>query len=252
MVMNALAVDPDGVPLGLIDQRFWVRPPPSRGTVAERTARNERRPFEDKQGALFVRAAEASIERLRGQNVVPWFVIDREGDNRNILLALNGMANAFTIRGTKNRCLTNREEERNVRESVGQQPVLASESVKLRASGHHAARVATVEIRAKQVELRMRKTAFEPSHPMKLYAVVVEERGVNSRRGDALDWLLYTNAPVTTEEEALLVVRSYRARWRVEEFHRTWKQGGCNVETAQLRSVEAIVKWATILSSVAK
>jgi hypothetical protein len=98
----------------------------------------------------------------------------------------------------------------------------------------------------------MRKTAFEPSHPMKLYAVVVEERGVNSRRGDALDWLLYTNAPVTTEEEALLVVRSYRARWRVEEFHRTWKQGGCNVETAQLRSVEAIVKWATILSSVAK
>jgi hypothetical protein len=251
MVMNALAVDPDGVPLGLIDQRFWVRPPASRGTVAERTERNEQRPFEDKQGAFFVRSAEATIERLQGQKVVPWFVIDREGDSRNILLALSGMACAFTIRGTKNRCLTSRDEERNVRESVAQRSVLATDAVRLRARGEHAARVATVEIRAHQVELRLRRTALERSQPLKLYAVVVRETGTDGRRADALNWLLYTNAPITTEEEALQVVRSYRARWRVEEFHRTWKQGGCNVETAQLRSVEAITKWATILSSVA-
>jgi hypothetical protein len=51
--------------------------------------------------------------------------------------------------------------------------------------------------------------------------------------------------------EALGVSHNGFETLRVEEFHRTWKQGGCNVETAQLRSVHAIIKWATILSSVA-
>src|SRR5208283_463031 len=217
MVMNALAVDPDGVPLGLIDQRFWVRPDPSRGTIAERTERNRHRPFDDKQGAFFVRAAQAAIERLQAVKVVPWFVIDREGDNRNILQALNGMANAFTIRGTKNRCLTSREEERTVRESVARQPVLATDSVRLSTRGEHMARVATVAVRAKQVELRLRRNPLDPSSPLKLYAVVVRETRADGRREDALDWLLYTNAPVTTEEDALRVVRSYRSRWRVED-----------------------------------
>jgi hypothetical protein len=38
--------------------------------------------------------------------------------------------------------------------------------------------------------------------------------------------------------------------WAIEEFHRTWKSGACNVETTQLRSFEAVAKWATILSAV--
>lgn len=129
----------------------------------------------------------------------PWFVIDREGDNRNILHALNGMANAFTIRGTKNRCLTSREEERHVRESVARQPVLATDSVTLSARGEHIARVATVTIRAKQVELRLRRHPSEPSSPLKLYAVVVRGTSGDGRHDNALGWLLYTNAPVTTE-----------------------------------------------------
>lgn len=251
MVLNAMAVDRDGVPLGLIDQRFWARPAPSRGTLAERVKRNLHRPFEDKQGAFFVRAAEAAIDRLRPSKVIPWFVIDREGDSRDILLALNELPGGFTIRGTKNRLLTSREEERNVRESVLREGVLATESVKLGARSERAARVATVEIRAREVELRLRETPLDQAVPMKLHAVLVRETGPGRRRKDALDWLLYTNAPISTEESAKNIVRSYRARWRVEEFHRTWKQGGCNVEQAQLRSVDAIVKWATILSAVA-
>jgi hypothetical protein len=66
-----------------------------------------------------------------------------------------------------------------------------------------------------------------------------------------LDWLLLTNTPVISAEHARAVLDSYRARWRIEEFHRTWKQGECNVEDTQLHSMEAVIKWATILAAVA-
>ncbi len=74
------------------------------------------------------------------------------------------------------------------------------------------------------------------------------ERGAGK---DALSWTLYTNAPVHTEQDGLWIVEAYRTRWRVEEFHRTWKRGECNIEDSQLRSVEAVAKWAIIMAAVA-
>ena len=43
----------------------------------------------------------------------------------------------------------------------------------------------------------------------------------------------------------------YTRRWRVEEFHRTWKSGACQIERTQLRSKENILRWAVLLFSVA-
>jgi hypothetical protein len=40
-------------------------------------------------------------------------------------------------------------------------------------------------------------------------------------------------------------------RWRIEEFHRTWKSGASNVERTQLRSRNAVIRWATMLGVVA-
>lgn len=251
MVMNALAVGRDGVPLGLVEQHYWARAEPSLGTVSERTQRNLERPFEEKQGAHFVQAAEKARERLRAQHVVPWFVIDREGDSRDILLALDAMACVFTIRGTKNRRLTTAEDEANVRESLLRGPSLGRHQVEIPRNGSRAARTATVAVYAKEVELRLRPTPLADATTLTLHALLVREIAAGGQRKDALDWLLYTNAPVRTEDAALHVIEAYRARWRIEEFHRTWKQGECNVESAQLRSAEAVVKWATILSAVA-
>ncbi|WP_338046665.1 transposase [Polyangium spumosum] len=60
-----------------------------------------------------------------------------------------------------------------------------------------------------------------------------------------------TNHPITTLEDACLVVFGYTQRWRIEEFHRTWKQGGCNVEATQLQTSEHVKRWATLLAAVA-
>jgi DDE family transposase len=66
-----------------------------------------------------------------------------------------------------------------------------------------------------------------------------------------LEWLLLTTHAVSTRAESLAVVKAYKARWRIEELHRTWKRGLCRVEETQLRSRNAVFKWATILAIVA-
>ncbi len=56
---------------------------------------------------------------------------------------------------------------------------------------------------------------------------------------------------MATLEQARLVIFGYTQRWRIEDFHRSWKSGACNVENTQLRAKEHVIRWATLLSAVA-
>jgi hypothetical protein len=136
----------------------------------------------------------------------------------------------------------------SVHEMLDGQASLGRYAVQVGRTGRRPARTATMDVRAAQVVIQFPHRGAMKQNALRLYAVRVRE--VNAK-ADGLDWLLYTNAPVLTSEHAQEVVASYQARWRVEEFHRTWKQGQCNVEDAQLRSQDAVVKWATLLSAVA-
>ena len=86
---------------------------------------------------------------------------------------------------------------------------------------------------------------------VKVSAIRARER-VNGPTGEApLDWLLLTNLRVENFTQARAVVSTYALRWRIEEFHRTWKSGHCNVEDSQLRSEQALRKWALVMAAVA-
>ena len=84
---------------------------------------------------------------------------------------------------------------------------------------------------------------------MTLNAVYVREEG---RRGDdRIEWMLLTTHPIRTRRDVIEVVKGYALRWPLEEVHRLWKTGLCRVEDTQLRSRDAVFKWATILAAVA-
>src|ERR1700727_536625 len=63
--------------------------------------------------------------------------------------------------------------------------------------------------------------------------------------------MLLTSFPVDGLESAGRVVLGYTQRWRVEEFHKAWKTGACNVEDSQLRDADHLLPWVIILASVA-
>ncbi|MDB4980821.1 MAG: hypothetical protein JWM82_1573, partial [Myxococcales bacterium] len=76
---------------------------------------------------------------------------------------------------------------------------------------------------------------------LRLYAVRVREVNAGEK---GLDWLLLTNTPVISVEHARAVLDSYRARWNLEA-------GGTAMSSAELHSMEAVIKWATILAAAA-
>jgi hypothetical protein len=79
--------------------------------------------------------------------------------------------------------------------------------------------------------------------------VLVRER--HRRENDRIEWLLLSTHSIRTKADVRAIVYGYSQRWRIEEFHRTWKRGLCRVEDTQLRSRQAVFKWASILASVA-
>jgi hypothetical protein len=81
--------------------------------------------------------------------------------------------------------------------------------------------------------------------------VEARETRTTPRGEEPLCWRLWTNYPVAALEDAKLVIETYAKRWRIEDFHKTWKSGACSVEACQLRSAQAAIKWATMMASVA-
>ena len=246
LMMNALAVTREGVPLGLIDQLWWNRGPTNARTKLERSRQNAARTFEEKETFHVVRAARNAVDRLAEVGTRAWIVVDREADNRDILLGLHEAGCLFTVRGGKfDRHVIG--ESAKIQALLDAEPSLGTYEVEAKRRGG-ARKKALVDVRAAQVTLRFSAYGNQPAGGLRLWAVRVRDA---SGAADGPDWLLYTNVPVLSAEHARAIVASYEMRWRVEEFHRTWKQGQCNVEDAQLHTEQAVIIWATILAAVA-
>jgi hypothetical protein len=177
-------------------------------------------------------------------------IIDREADNRDILLGLSEAKCLFTVRSHWDRATLGEDGLKGpkLRELLRAQPLLGRFEIEIGRTGQRAARTATLGIQAALVELVFPKRGPALRETMNVWAVRVREHTTDP---NPLEWLLFTNVPVTNAEQAKRVIDSYALRWRIEEFHRTWKQGDCNVEDAQLHSLDALSKWATILAAVA-
>ena len=85
--------------------------------------------------------------------------------------------------------------------------------------------------------------------PLPLYLVRVRE--LDPPQGaKPVEWLLLTNEPVTTFEDAWRVISWYESRWVVEEYHKAQKTG-CQIEGLQFTDVERLEPAIAMLSAVA-
>jgi hypothetical protein len=263
-VVTAYALQPDGTPIGVLDQQWWLR-----GAVKKDAAWRRRRTTEQKETRYFNQAIEQSARRLeeRAAGTRAWFLLDRESDRRATLELVRGMSQHwFTVRSNHNRRILNRTERsgplhhrrlfRNARRRRFIDDALRGAKlqghlfldVPARPGRQSRRAVLSVRVVAPYVWLYTQKG---PASTAKMTLVEAREIRTTPRGEKPLCWRLWTNYPVVTFDDAKLVIEMYAKRWRVEDFHRTWKSGACNVEACQLRSAEAAIKWATIMASVA-
>ncbi len=244
-VVTAYAVTLDGRVLGVLWQEWWAR-------KSAAPKKSKKRSLKKRESHRWHRAAQYATELMKkwAPNTRLHFVVDREGDASLLMRALSGPRSGFTIRGNGTRKVINARKERvGVREHLAQVSPCIRYEVAVPEGPRHRARRAKVEVRFASVPLVMRDRHQHKRSVMETAVVWVREVGYGGK--DRLDWFLYTTTPVVDARQALSVVDGYALRWRIEDFHRAWKRGVCDVERTQLRSKGAVIKWATILAVVA-
>ena len=257
--VSALALTPEGIALGVCSQQMWVRAERSR-----HASRRRARGASETDHWIDVLLGTRNVLSDVAPDCQPWFQVDRGGDCWQVLAVADRVGMLLTVRASYDRCVD--AQGRHLWAAVVGTNVVATRRIDVPARpaatrrkrvGHRRrirvptpprqARVAKVAIRAAPAPLAM-TTPSGKRLTADFNAVYVKETG---HLDDPLEWMLLTTHPIATRADVLEVVRAYALRWRVEEFHRTWKRGLCRVEDTQLRSRSAIFKWATILATVA-
>ena len=249
-VLSALAVTPDGVPQGLAFQRYWARPRKRKASKAQL----KKVPLDERESHLW-QEAMASVAATMAQHADdcrPWFQIDREGDvSAALAWAVDG-GHLLTVRGQHNRRVAGEDQPRTyVREQLKALPPMGSYQVHRAPRPSQSERTATVEVRATTMTLDIPVDKIHKRRRALPINVVLVSEPRPPPGEEGLDWLLFTTAPVATLQAAIAVVFGYAQRWRIEEFHRAWKTGTCNVEESQTRSPQHLIRWAVLLASVA-
>jgi hypothetical protein len=245
LMHSVLAMRPDGHMLGMLDHQVWARPPEELGKSKDCHSR----PIEEKESAKWLRAMGRAAEvRDRFSPATRLVhVCDREADIHEAFEKAIGLGDDVIIRCMHDRRV--KSPQGHVRATLAAQPVLARERIEVPRTKGQRKRWAALEIRSATVTLDPSSAYSGRRGPVSLNVVWVTEP-VAPEGVEPLDWMLWTTLPVGTVEEALTVVEYYRRRWRIEDFHRTLKEG-CRVERTQLKTAARIETLVAYSSAVA-
>ena len=113
-------------------------------------------------------------------------------------------------------------------------------------------RVASCGIKFEKINVfpsRHYKGSKKGSLNLDIYAIHVLEK--NPPNGvDKIEWMLYTNIPILTFEDAVEKLRWYCLRWRIEVYFKVIKSG-FKVEDCRLEHADRLIRYLAVVSIVA-
>ena len=233
----ALAIDAgNDALLGLVDAQVWNR---DKGKVTARRSRATA----DKESQRWLAAAVKAGEALSAARSIT-VISDRESDiyehfarcpanvelivmaswDRQIKLKSGRSARLFAF-GTR---LS--EVERF--------------SVTIPAAPGRKERTAQLALRFSPVTICRPHPSPGPGLPDTIGLTVVDVREVSSNHGGKpIHWRLLTTHVLTNPEQARRIVDLYRKRWTIEEYFRTLKTAGFDIEDADIGEPEVMIKF---------
>lgn len=244
-VMNTLAMTEAGVVLGVPAQQYWVR--------GERVAPGTRRPCDERESVYWRHAVTAASERVSrcAPDTTLHFIADREADASLLMQHLAEAGHEFTIRAVGNRKVVRGHRRVNVRKALSRTPEKGR--MWLHVPGHNGGppREALLSLRVARETLILRDHHSGKQTKQEIFVVLARETGHVPKGHKRVEWMLYTTTALQSMRGVQQVLERYALRWHIEEMHRAWKTGVCDVEEMQLRSVHAATKWACMLACVA-
>jgi len=243
---STLAVLPDGRSLGLLTQAVLTR---VEGQPAHRPEECRLLPIEEKESYRWLQAFEQTLA-LSPAGVQVITVCDREADIYEMFDLARTQNAALLVRAWSDRALLEAEVRRLWPKVTGQ-PIVGHLTVRITGNKARPARQANISVRFVSVTLR---PPWRPNGlklpAITLNAIYVREEDPPVDVEEPIEWMLLTNTPVTSSEEAEQVIRWYCCRWQVEVFHKVLKSG-CRVEDCRLQAAKRLHSFVALMSVIA-
>jgi hypothetical protein len=233
----ALAIDASNdALLGLVDAQVWNR---DKGKVTARRSRATA----DKESQRWLSAAAKAGDVLSAARSIT-VISDRESD----------IYEHFARRPANVALIVRASWDRQIKRASGESarlfafsdslPEVARFKVTIPAAPGRRERTAQLVLRFSPVTLCRPHPSPAPDLPDTIGLTMVDVREVSSTDdGKPIHWRLLTTRVLATPEQARHVVDLYRRRWIIEEYFRTLKTAGFDVEAADIGEPEVMIKF---------
>jgi len=243
---STLAMTTQGMPLGLLTQAFFTRP---EDEPAHRPEECRKLPIEEKESYRWLQAFEQTLA-LAPPAMEIITVCDCEADIYEMFAFAQKREAPLLVRASCDRVLLDNE-VRKLWLKVENQPPAGQLTVHITGNDKRKARQATVSVRFATVTL---KPPWRPNglklSPVTLNAILVREKDPPPDMDEPIEWLLLTNTPVASFDQAHQVIRWYCCRWQIEVFHKVLKSG-CRVEHCRLQTADRLYNFIALMSIIA-
>jgi hypothetical protein len=262
VVHTCLAITREGLPLGLLDQKIFSRKLRSETRRGKGSKPHDHLPVEEKESYRWLEALANTKEVMGDSEIIT--VCDREADLYDFFKFSLQIGSPILVRANANRTINrnSRYAEKGVVklwEHMHLQPETGSYTIDIpkRSKKKHCkereARTATVAVRFGSFRFNppRNNTKHNKEHlpDIEMNAVYVLEQ--NPPDGEEpVEWMLLTNLPVRSFDEAYEKVLWYCLRWRIEMYFKVLKSG-FRVEACRLGHAERLARYLTVMSIVA-
>ncbi len=250
---TTFSVSTDGLPLGILDQTIYTRKP-----VPEGQRRTKFTPIENKESIRWLNSIKQTKEAFFGSQVQVVTVCDREGDFYELFELGHRLQASLLVRAATDRNINKsgpycKKKYEKLWSTIQALPCSGIVDLEIPARDQKPARIAQLETRFGSIVMNPPRQHIrhhtEKLPDFVLYAVNVVEKDPPTGE-EALEWMLLTNVPVTSFEEAKEKVAWYCLRWRIEVFHKILKSG-LRVEQCRLQTADRLMRYLTIMSIIA-
>jgi hypothetical protein len=237
-----MAVDADtGGCLGLVGGKVWTR----QGGVKVPHAR---RALADKESARWLTTAEQAKEVLAQARMIT-VINDREGDiyahwartpEADVHLLSRVMHDHALVKGG------------TLRKATKHVPFSGKAVLDLPKRMDRRPRKAHLSLRFGSVVLQRPKNTREKDLPESVALNFVEVVELHPPKGaKPIHWLLLTTHKVESLDDAWQIIAWYKRRWIIEQFFRSMKSQGLQVEDSQLETADRLMKLVAIAAKAA-
>ncbi len=218
----------------------WIR---KEGRESKKEGQRKLEDIEEKESYRWIDSVVKSRELLQNCDIVT-YISDREGDIYELFAITPNEKTYLLIRSKDNRLL----KEGKLFEYLSSQPVVGRYEIIVKGDirKKRVTRKAAIEVKiAKVTILKPKKLKKNDKYAdeVEMYAIEAKEIETTVPENEKpIHWRLLTTHPVTSFEQARLVIYWYSLRWNIEQFFRLLQKEGLKIESSELEIGTNIIK----------